>query len=249
MAALVAPLVSTSLEVALTTHTAQQSRELYNQLLDDGDQPAVDDAHIQRLAAMFVSHNAHHVLGIHLIHRHFKLPEKSVLLGKSFEHPQGRWAQVTDVGGMDLSTVHGHIFVYQNGGLQPYEYQEGPLPSFSEVKPGFLQAFVDYISQNNLTNLIGLQVLGDCNKCAMSELILDNGTVMIRTDALKNCTPYRITGWRFEEGPNGPRCCQSNETHAGMTSGNHKVFNAGKPLPKLESVDDLKIALADVGIL
>lgn len=29
-----------------------------------------------------------------------------------------------------------------------------------------------------------------------------------------------------------------------MTSGNHKVFSAGKSLPKVENVDDLKAALA-----
>jgi hypothetical protein len=34
-----------------------------------------------------------------------------------------------------------------------------------------------------------------------------------------------------------------------MASHNHKVFNAGKPLPKLDNVDDLKQALTDVGVL
>lgn len=30
---------------------------------------------------------------------------------------------------------------------------------------------------------------------------------------------------------------------------NHKVFNAGKPQPKLNDVDDLKKAFVDVGVL
>jgi hypothetical protein len=34
-----------------------------------------------------------------------------------------------------------------------------------------------------------------------------------------------------------------------MTSGSHKVFNAGKPEPILDNVDELKKALADVGVL
>lgn len=34
-----------------------------------------------------------------------------------------------------------------------------------------------------------------------------------------------------------------------MTSGNHKVFNAGKPHPILESVENLKVTLDDAGIL
>lgn len=34
-----------------------------------------------------------------------------------------------------------------------------------------------------------------------------------------------------------------------MTSGSRKVFNAGKPLPTLESVDDLEAALVETGIM
>lgn len=73
----------------------------------------------------------------------------------------------------------------------------------------------------------------------MSELILDDGTVMIQTDAVKGCRPSRVTGWHFEHGPKGPRACQENETHSAMEGGNHKVFNASKPLPKLDNADDL----------
>lgn len=46
-----------------------------------------------------------------------------------------------------------------------------------------------------------------------------------------------------------PRVCQSNERHAKITSGNHKVFNARKPLLKLDNVDDLKSALLKAGVL
>lgn len=34
-----------------------------------------------------------------------------------------------------------------------------------------------------------------------------------------------------------------------MNSGNHKVFNAGKPYPKLENVDDLMVALAKAKVV
>lgn len=44
-----------------------------------------------------------------------------------------------------------------------------------------------------------------------------------------------------------PRVCQSNETHSKMTSGNHNVFNAGKPLPKLDNVDAPKSAPTEAG--
>lgn len=207
------------------------------------------DNHVKNLASLFVQHNAHRLLGIHLIHGHFNLPQDSILLGKSFKEPRGRWAQITKAPDVNPTTIHGHIFALSKNRLCPYEFQDGPLPDLSEVSSEFLPAFILYITENGLGDLIGLQVLGECNEVSMSELILDNGTVMIQSDVLKGCSPSRVTGWRFENGPEGPRACQANETHSKMTTGNHKVFNAGKPLPKLETIDNLKTALLAVGVL
>lgn len=71
---------------------------------------------------------------------------------------------------------------------------------------------------------------------------------MLDSSCVKNTVPTRITGWRFELADGNPRVSSANETHAEMTSGNHKVFNAGKPLPKLETVEDLKAALIVAGV-
>ncbi|KAJ5469222.1 hypothetical protein N7539_008840 [Penicillium diatomitis] len=75
------------------------------------------------------------------------------------------------------------------------------------------------------------------------------GIVMLESTFVKNTVPTSIAVWKFEVRGGRPRVCSANETHAVMTSGNHKLFNAGKPLPKLDSVDDLKAALAVVGVL
>lgn len=83
----------------------------------------------------------------------------------------------------------------------------------------------------------------------MSELILDKGTVMIDTSAIQNVVPTRITGWRFDSVDGNPRVCQANETHSLLVTRNHKVFNAEKPLPKLENVEHLKAALVKAGVL
>ncbi|TWU72828.1 hypothetical protein ED733_001721 [Metarhizium rileyi] len=221
----------------------------YNHLRDDAQQPIVEEKHIQNLADLFVRHNAHKLLGIHLIHGHFKIPHGTVLLGFNFEQPRGRWAKVTPIEQIDLSTVHGHIFVVGEDGLCAYEYQESPLPDLSSVGRGFLDDLVGYLTEHCITGLIGLQVLGECNDQSMSELILDQGTVMLGSSAVKGCVSTRIIGWKFEMVDGNPRVCQSNERHAEMTSGNHKVSNAGKPLPKLDNVDDLKSALLEAGVL
>jgi hypothetical protein len=73
--------------------------------------------------------------------------------------------------------------------------------------------------------------------------------IMLDTSLVKNCEPTRVTGWSFDSSNGIPRACMANETHSKMTSGNHKVFYADKPLPKLENVEELKAALVEAGVL
>lgn len=46
---------------------------------------------------------------------------------------------------------------------------------------------------------------------------------MLQADVIKNREPTRVTGWKFEAGPGGPRVCQANETHSPW---NAKIFLA-----------------------
>ncbi|PYH97126.1 hypothetical protein BO71DRAFT_144867 [Aspergillus ellipticus CBS 707.79] len=146
------------------------------------------------------------------------------MLGTNFENPSLRWTKVTEIDSIDLASVHGHIFALTKDGLRPYERQDGPLAGLSGVGPGFLDEFISYIVKNNLASIIGLQVLR-CGDDSMSELILDQATVMLDSSCVKNAVPTRITGWKFESVNGNPRVCAANETHATMTSGNQKVFN------------------------
>ncbi|KAM5439466.1 hypothetical protein MferCBS31731_004563 [Microsporum ferrugineum] len=249
MATLVAtPSIAPTLNMTLEIQDFHKIGALYNTLPDDADQPAVTDEHIAHLAEIFVRNDAEKLLGIHLIHGHFKIPESTVMYGTNFNDPSLRWAKVTDIDKIDPLRVHGHIFALTSDGLCAYELQDGPLPDLSGVGQHFLEEFINYIVTNGLVSLIGLQVLG-CGDCSMTELVLDQGTVMLDSSHVKNTTLSRITGWKFEQFNGNPRVCSGNEGHAKMTTGNHKVFIGGKPLPKLESAEDLKAALAMAGVL
>ncbi|KAH8161206.1 hypothetical protein CIB48_g7050 [Xylaria polymorpha] len=172
-----------------------------------------------------------------------------VILGTNFEGPKGRWARITQIKDIDRDAVHGHIFAFCKHELCAYEYEDGPLPDLSIVGRDFLRDFIDYLVANDLIPLIGLQVPSNYGEQSMGDLILNDGTVMLQVADIKNCESFRVTGWRFEVGPNDPRACQANEVHQKMNSGNHKVFNAGKPYPKLENVDDLMVALAKAKVV
>lgn len=216
----------------------------YNTLLDDCDQPPVAEKHIKNLSELFVRHNAEKVLGIHLIHGHFKIPVDTVMVGINFENDSIRWTNTTSIDSIDPTSVHGHIYTLTKDGLCAYEFQDGPLPNLSGVGQDFLAEFTDYILENDLANLIGLQVLG-CASRAMEELILDHGTVMLDASITQNTVPTRITGWRFESFNGKPRVCTMNESHVKTVKKTHKVYYSGK----LGNIGDLKMALNEAGVL
>lgn len=101
--------------------------------------------------------------------------------------------------------------------------------------------FITYEYRNGLANLLGLQGL------------IEN---MDQTKALSCWMPQscaaahrlRVPGGDSKLGM-GSRVCASNETHARITSGNHKIFNARNHLPKLGDMRDLKRGLIDAGVL
>jgi hypothetical protein len=148
---------------------------------------------------------------------------------------------------IDLNNVHGHIFILTDHGFHPYEYQAGPLPDLSGVNNAFLPELAEYLIANELSELVGLQVI-DQNPAHMLELILPQGTIMLDASNLNGCVPTRQTGWKFEVEDGEPRVCQANESH-GQTTTTHKVYNKGDPHPRLESFHDLKHALVKAGIL
>ncbi|CRK44647.1 hypothetical protein BN1723_006240 [Verticillium longisporum] len=240
-----------ALDHALNDHDFQKSRTLYNGLKSDEDQPPVEDQHIQDPCSTIRPppcredpRDSPHPWAL-------PNPGSAVMVGTNFQDPDMRWAKTTDIKKLEQSSVYGHIFVLVNSGLCAYEFQDGPLPDLSNVGHGFLAEFSCYITSNNLAGLIGLRVLGGgpCRHVGMFELVLDQRTIMLGNSIVKGCRPTRVTGWTFESSDGKPRVCQSNETHAEMSSGNHKVFNSGKPLPKLENVDDIKAVLVEAGVM
>lgn len=219
----------------------------YNALPDDSQQPEIHESHIHNLAALFVRNRAEKILGIHLAHGHFPVPENTAMLGVNYDKPYCRWARPTTIRSVDLSNVHGHIFVLTEHGFHPYEYQTGVLPDLSGLNSTFLPELADYLRTNRLSTLIGLQVI-DQNPAHMLELVLPKGTIMADISTLNGCVPTRQTGWKFELKNGEPCVCKSNESHGRHANG-HDVFNAGAPHPKLQTFQDVRSALIAENLL
>ncbi|KAL2014979.1 hypothetical protein VTK56DRAFT_6637 [Thermocarpiscus australiensis] len=232
---------------ALKKEDLEESRNIYNGLPDDSQQPEIRESHIRDLATLFVRNRAERVFGIHLAHAHFAVPENTVLVGVNYEVPRCRWAKATAFRDIDFSNVHGHIFVLTDHGFHPYEYQAGPVPDLSQVDDAFFTELADFLNTNKLETLVGLQII-DPHPLHMLELVLPQGTIMLDVSSVNGCVPTRRTGWKFEVEDGKPRVCQANETH-GQTRTGHEIYNKGDPHPRLETLQDLEHALANAGIL
>ncbi|KAL5346624.1 hypothetical protein ACLOAV_008331 [Pseudogymnoascus australis] len=235
------------LETALQTEDLKESCRIYNTLRDASKQQDILDQHIHNLAALFVKHGAEGILGIHLVHSHFSLPENTAMLGANYETPYSRWTRPIPIHTVDLSNVHGHIFVFSDHGFHPYEYQYGPRPDLSRVNSNFLADLAGYLKENKLSNLIGLQVI-DQTQASMIELVLPHATIMLKVSDVRGCKSSRQTGWMFKTENGEPQVCQATETH-GETGNGHVTYNKGKPHPKLNTFEDVKIALEKEGVL
>jgi len=182
-----------------------------------------------------------------LIHGHFNIPEDTVLLGTNHDAHRCRWTKPSEIQTLDLSKVHGHIFVLIDRRFHPYEYQAGPAPDLSRVGNTFLPELASFLNSNDLAGLVGLQVI-DPRTSAMFELVLPQGTVMMDASRLGSCIPTRETGWQFDVEDGRPRVCQANEIHAATRDG-HEIYNKGDPHPRLETFEDVVHALVKKGIL
>ncbi|POR32585.1 Uncharacterized protein TPAR_07209 [Tolypocladium paradoxum] len=236
----------------LGLHSPPSSDELmlssaaYNQLPDDENQPDPSEHHLQELARLFMRYDVQNKFGLHLIHGHLSIPDGTVMFGRSFTGPDGFWTKPTNVDDLNLGYIHGHIFMLSSdgGGFVPYEYREGLPIEMTGVDTAFFAELAQYLKDNSLAGLLGLQALCGEPPEDMVEFVLDGGegTVMLHRTAANYGRSYKVTDWRVQQQEGGIVEFKGGETHAETYVGTHRVFIDGKPLP---DVDSLKKLLAE----
>ena len=166
------------------------------------------------------------------------------MLGSRFRgRLSGYWTKPTPFEAIIPNPVHGHVYILSpDNRLLAYEYREGDAPKgVADINQAFFVELSEYLSSNQLSGLLGLEVLEDTfsPQPQMLEFVLaGQGTVMVKKEEVACVNIYRVTGWSFTQDEAGIVSVKGNETHAGA-NGNHEIFRDTKSLRNIDAVVDL----------
>jgi hypothetical protein len=84
-----------------------------------------DPAIVAGLGDLFHRHNLHERFGLHLLHRHYILPEDCIAL-KSHVDADISLTKIEPIATVDVSTIRGTLYLLNDDGrFQAYEYEHG----------------------------------------------------------------------------------------------------------------------------
>jgi hypothetical protein len=145
----------------------------------------------------------------------------------------GSWTKPHAIENLNLNEIHGNVFMLlPNKCFIAYEFCEGPPPaSLGNTDPRFLQELTEYLWENKLTNLIGLEVCHGGQPVGMVEFEMNSGsTVLLPKSEATYGSLDRATRWTLcnNDGPADPDGEPEPGTHwAKTTKDTHKVFVDG----------------------
>lgn len=197
--------------------------------------------HLHHLATVIRSYGLMNHIGLHLLHRHFDLPPKTAVLGTRCTNPITAWvAKPTPYEEIDKEKIRPHNLAVIDDVVRPYEFRTGEWNS-GHINSVFWKEAAEYIMGQNLSNVLGLQILQD-QSAYEGEIVFLNCTVMLplgNVDSLLGLT----TGWAATHEGTG---LSNNEIHHYDKEKNkHDPINRGS----LNSIADLLGILPQMGLI
>lgn len=152
----------------LTADHMNDSNTTYNELPRISSDMHVSQDHVKNLLAIFVKHGLREKIGIHRLHKHDDILQKQVKLETKLTTKPGKWIKPVPIDSLNLNNIHPVVFKFVfefSAGqlslrLDPYEFGEGPSPvSICDVDNSCMEEVANYITKNNLVDVIALQFL------------------------------------------------------------------------------------------
>lgn len=244
--------------ICLTVRELLLIQDSHNSFPPDTPFPEVDvfSDGVNDLCALIAKYKAQNDVRLRLLHRHVKIPEGSVLLGKSTTELPGYWTAPTAISDIDIKNIYGYIFSAdcttdqgeRRPGLFPSEFREGPLVCL-DIDDGFFTEFANCALKLGLAETLGLEVVrGQTGKTI--EFSFDTGSLLLQEEDVSAKVvemgeqfTLQETGWAVsvKDGivlkTGETRCCT-------LPTGHIKITNT-----KIKGVKDTLDMLKGKGIL
>jgi hypothetical protein len=158
--------------------------------------------HVKKLVEIITRHGQLGKFSVHTAHQHDPIPKDTVRLESDFRVMPGKWNKATSIDSLDLSNIHPVVFKFfpEKNRYVAFEFGEGPSPvSASDVDDKFIQEFTGYLTKNNLTEMLVLEVVhpaegGQPNECTAEVEVDKLGTVVL-PKSMVNAKVFLPTGW------------------------------------------------------
>jgi hypothetical protein len=189
---------------------------------DQHDLPT-DPAIVAALADVFQKHNVQDCFGIHLLHRHFILPEGHIMFKQPPVDSDISLTKITKLDVVDINKIRGALyFLNDMGKFQAYEFEYGdPL----DIPPAFLQDLSSRLKEFGLEKVVALDVSGGpVNRTFPKALEYTIGTFATVTVETKGSfESHRLTGVSFaiRDGKAWP---EATDGYSPNNRGTHSVF-------------------------
>jgi len=200
------------------------SAQEFNSIPDLHDQPPFpsDPTIFEALGDLFCRHNVLERFGLHLLHRHYHLPENCIAF-KSEVDGDISLTKIEPISGLDRNEIRGVLYRLKDDGcFQPYEFEYGEEV---DIPSTFLKELSQTLREYKLERLLALDVTGGRSP-TITQYEYDYGKTATITVNL-NRTPIesedRQTGLAFVMEGDAPRSYGPN-IYAKNVRDTHNVF-------------------------
>lgn len=208
----------------LENNSSLISAQEFNNLpyLHDQVQFPNDPATIAALSDVFYRHNVHECFALHLLHRHYALPENCIVL-KTYIDPEISLTKIEPLSNVDANALRGVLYhLDDTGKFQAYEYEQGDQ---IDIPKDFLEELSGVLRKFKLEKVIALDV-GGGESSSTTRFEYDYGntaTVTVQLNRKPIMPDDRQTGMAFSLEAGEPYV-YGPDIYAKNTNGKHTVF-------------------------
>ena len=174
----------------------------YNQIPHIDDQDIPSTSQLLGIGEIIVRHNLESHFGVHLLHRHFKIHQDTIIF-KSVEGEK-EVASMTNLSNLDDEKIRPQCFLFDRGaGFLSYEYaydDEG----VSIIPEPLAMDLMRHFTQNDIGHLLAIEKInGNAERLSREYPHGEFATFRMQVDEDKTLDINTDTAWIFRKLPDG----------------------------------------------